>query len=214
MIWATRSRAVAPLHVADDFVAPVLAEVDVEIRHRHALGIEKALEQQPEADRIEIGDGQRIGDQRPGAGTAARPDRYALRLGPLDEIGDDEEVAGIFHAADDAELEIEPLVIVLGGVPLRDAVALEPPLQPLQSFLTERCGLIGDAAAIAYGEARQDRRLGARAEGATLRDLDRRGQGLRQIGEQRRHFGAGLEAVLHRQLPPLGVGNELAFGDA
>ena len=37
--------AVAPLHVLDDFVAPVLAEVDVEIRHRHALGIEEALEQ-------------------------------------------------------------------------------------------------------------------------------------------------------------------------
>ena len=99
-------------------------------------------------------------------------------------------------------------------MPLRDAVALEPPLQPLQSVLAERRGLVGLAAAIAYGEARQDRRLGARAEGTTLRDLDGRGQGLRQIGEQRRHFGAGLEAVLHRQLPPLGVGDQLAFGDA
>jgi hypothetical protein len=182
--------------------------------HRHAFGIEKALEQKPEADRIEIGDGQRIGDERAGTGAAARPDRNALGLGPLDEVGDDEEVAGIFHAGDDAELEIEPFVIFLLGVPLRDAVALEPPLQPLQGFLAERCGLIGDTAAIAHGEARQDRRLGARTKGATLRDLDRRGQGLGHIGEQRRHFGAGLEAVLHRQLPPLGIGNELAFGDA
>ena len=64
--------AVAFLHVADDLVAPVLAEVDVEIRHRHALGIEEALEQQAEADRIEIGDGQRVGDQRAGARAAAR----------------------------------------------------------------------------------------------------------------------------------------------
>ena len=99
-------------------------------------------------------------------------------------------------------------------MPLRDAVALEPPLQPLQGFLAERCGLVGDTAAIADGEARQDRRLGARTKGATLRDLDRGRQSLRQIGEQRRHFGARLEAVLHRQLPPLGVGHELAFGDA
>ena len=37
--------AVAFLHVADHLVAPVLAEVDVEVRHRHALGIEEALEQ-------------------------------------------------------------------------------------------------------------------------------------------------------------------------
>ena len=53
--------AVALLHVADHLVAPVLAEIDVEIRHRHAFGIEEALEQQPEPHRIEIGDGQRIG---------------------------------------------------------------------------------------------------------------------------------------------------------
>ena len=57
--------AIALLHVADDRVAPVLAEVDVEVRHRHALGIEEALEQQIEPQRIEIGDGQCIGHQRP-----------------------------------------------------------------------------------------------------------------------------------------------------
>ena len=37
--------AVALLHVADDLVAAVLAEIDVEVGHRHALGIEEALEQ-------------------------------------------------------------------------------------------------------------------------------------------------------------------------
>ena len=100
--------AVALLHVADHLVAPVLAEVDVEVRHRHALGIEEALEQQAEADRIEVGDGQRIGDERARARAAARPDRNALRLRPLDEVGDDQEVARIFHALDDAELEGEP----------------------------------------------------------------------------------------------------------
>ena len=47
---------VALLHVADHLVAAVLAEVNVEVRHRHTLGIEEALEQEPEADRIEIGD--------------------------------------------------------------------------------------------------------------------------------------------------------------
>ena len=85
--------AVALLHVVDHLAAAVLAEVDVEVGHRHAFGIEEALEQQAEADRIEIGDGQRIGDQRAGARAAARPDRNALRLGPFDEVGDDQEVA-------------------------------------------------------------------------------------------------------------------------
>ena len=91
--------AVAAAHVGDHLVAPVLAEVDVEVRHRDALGIEKALEQQAEADRIEIGDGQRVGDERARARAAPRPDGNALRLGPLDEIGDDQEIAGKFHSA-------------------------------------------------------------------------------------------------------------------
>ena len=38
--------AVALLHVSDHLVAAVLAEVDVEVGHRHALGIQEALEQQ------------------------------------------------------------------------------------------------------------------------------------------------------------------------
>ena len=75
--------AVALLHVVDHLAAAVLAEVDVEVGHRHAFRIEEALEQQAEADRIEIGDGQRIGDQRAGAGAAARPDRNALRPSPI-----------------------------------------------------------------------------------------------------------------------------------
>ena len=85
--------AVLVLHVADHLVAAVLAEVDVEVRHRHALGIEEPLEQQAEAQRIEIGDGERPGDDRAGARAAARPDRNAVGLGPLDEVGHDQEVA-------------------------------------------------------------------------------------------------------------------------
>ena len=108
--------AVALLHVMDHLVAAVLAEVDVEVGHRHALGIEEALEQQPEADRIEIGDGERVGDERAGAGAAAGADRNAVRLRPLNEIGDDEEVAGIFHLGDDAQFEIETLAIFLLAV--------------------------------------------------------------------------------------------------
>ena len=52
-----------------------------------------------------------------------------MRLRPLDEVGHDQEVAGIFHALDDAELEFEPLAVsVLGvtfGEPLRGEAAGE-----------------------------------------------------------------------------------------
>ena len=38
--------AIALLHVFDDALAPLDAEVDIEIRHRHAFGIEEALEEE------------------------------------------------------------------------------------------------------------------------------------------------------------------------
>ena len=97
--------AVALLHVIDDALAPVDAEIDVEIGHRHAFGIQEALEQQAEPQRIEIGDRERIGDKRARTRTAARPDRNIVVLRPFDEIGDDQEVAGKPHALDDADLE-------------------------------------------------------------------------------------------------------------
>ena len=67
--------AVFVAHVADHAVALVLAEVDVEVRHRHALGIEEALEQQAPAQRVEVGDLERPGDQRARARAAAGSDR-------------------------------------------------------------------------------------------------------------------------------------------
>ncbi len=100
-------RAVALAHISNHLVAPVLAEVDVEVGHRHALRIQEALEQKPEADGIEIGDGERVGDERAGAGAAAGADGDPLRLGPLDEVGDDQEITLIIHAGNDIELEGE-----------------------------------------------------------------------------------------------------------
>src|SRR6202030_1183099 len=95
-----------------------------------------------------------------------------------------------------AELEIEPLVIFLLGVTMRGAVTRQARLEAGERRLPQRLRLIG----FAGGEARQDRRRGARPVQATLGDLDRRGDRLRQIGEQRRHLGAALEAVLRREL--------------
>ena len=45
-IWLTASRPYFCLHVVDHAVAVALAEVDVEVGHRHALGVQEALEQQ------------------------------------------------------------------------------------------------------------------------------------------------------------------------
>ena len=52
--------AITLLHIVDHFVATVLTEVDVEVRHGHTVGIEEAFEQQVEAQRIKIGDHRRV----------------------------------------------------------------------------------------------------------------------------------------------------------
>ena len=153
-------------------------------------------------------------DERARARAASRPDRNAMRLGPLDEVGDDEEVAGIFHAFDHLQLEGQTLAIFLDRAAGRDAVGGDPALEPRLGALAQFRRLVDRRAAFADGEARQDRRLHSRPEGAALRDLDRRGDRLGQVGKQLGHFGAGLEAVLGRALAPIGLDQQPPFGDA
>jgi hypothetical protein len=187
--------AVLVLDVLDDLAAPLLAEVDVEVRHRHPLGIEEALEQEPPAQRIEIGDGERPGHQGPRAGAAPRADRNAVRLGPLDEVRDDEEVARELHLRDDLQFEGEALFVVLDGGGL-------PVAQRLEARLEARLGLrleLGRLVAPALGvEARQDRLALLDAEGAAPGDLDRVLDRLRQVGEELGHLRRRLEIVLGR----------------
>src|SRR6185437_1953069 len=190
--------AIAFLHITDDLVAAVLAEIDIEVRHRHALRVEKPLEQQPETDRIKIGDGQRVRDERSRAGAAAWSYRDALGLCPLNEVSDDKEVAGIFHAGDNAQFESESLAIFLLAMAGRDAGTCKAQREAGLGALTQFTRLVDHA--VADRKARQDRCLGMRTKGATLSDLDGRGQRLRQIGEQRGHLGATLEAVLGIEL--------------
>ena len=206
--------AVALLHVCDHLVAAVLAEVDVEVRHRHALGIEEALEQQTEADGIEVGDGERIGDQGACAGTAAGPDRNVLRLRPLDEVGHDEEVAGVFHALDDAELELKTFAVLRFGAAVGEPLRRQPVREPFFGALAQFGALVDLGAAGTDGETRQDRLVGLGAEGAALGNLHGGGHRLRQIGKQLNHFAAGLEAMLRGELAPVGLRNDAAFGDA
>ena len=206
--------AIALADIGDHFVAPVLAEIDVEIGHRHAFGIEEALEQQAEADRIEIGDGQRIGDQRAGARTAPRPDRNILALGPLDEIGDDQEIAGEFHLDDDVELEGEPRfdnrsAVKPGAQPCAASRAASPCVGLRAQFADFVERLAGDR-----GKARQDGLARLRAKRAAHRDLDAVVGRLRQVREQLDHFGARLEAMLAGQPAPVAGADQRAVGDA
>ena len=95
--------------VAHDAVAALDREVDVDVRHRHALGVQEALEQQVVGERVDLGDVERVGDDRAGRRAAPGPDRDARVLGELDEVPDDQEVAREAHVLDHGELHLEPL---------------------------------------------------------------------------------------------------------
>ncbi len=134
-------RAVLLLYVADHFFPAVLAEVDVEVGHRHAFRIKEPLEEQPEPQGVEVGDGQRPRDERSGPRSAPRPDRDTVRLRPLDEVRHDQEVARELHLGDDVHLEGEPLPVVVFAEPRRRRHGREPHPQPLLSLPLQFCGL-------------------------------------------------------------------------
>jgi hypothetical protein len=106
--------AVLPAHVIDDFAAAAHAEIDVEVGRRNALGVEKALEEELETERVEVGDAQQVGGDAAGARAAPRANRDAVLLGPVDEIPDDQEIIGVAGLLDDGELVIHPLAELRG----------------------------------------------------------------------------------------------------
>ena len=151
---------VAPVlvgHVVNHPITAVHAEVDVEVGHGDPLGVEEALEQQVVGQRIEIGDLQHIGDQRAGARTAPRANRHAIVLGPLDEVGNDQEVAGKAHLNDGAQLEFQAVDIDL---PLRLIIRRVPGQQDLQALFQPLVGgmtqVIVDPHAVGRGKVRQE----------------------------------------------------------
>ena len=78
MICATLARAVLVRDVLDDLAAPALAEVDVDVGQRDALGVQEPLEDEVVLDRIDVRDPQAVGDEAAGRRSAPRTDRNAL----------------------------------------------------------------------------------------------------------------------------------------
>src|SRR3546814_15487283 len=59
-------------HVLHHLLTATDREIDVDIRHRHALGIEEALKEQVVRQWVDVGDRQRIGDDRDGGRATTR----------------------------------------------------------------------------------------------------------------------------------------------
>ena len=174
-------------HVGDDLVAPVVLEVDVDVGHRHPVGVEEALERQPVVNRIDRRDPERVGDDRTRRRAAAR------RLDPLlagvaHEVGDDQEVARVAHRGDHAQLVVEPLLELRGHAAV---AALEPALafRPKPAL---------DRLAVGHREMRDPQLAQRKREIRHLGDSTRVRDRLRMVREERRHLGRALDVELGR----------------
>eukprot|EP01022_Parablepharisma_sp_SALTPOND_P029433 TRINITY_DN734_c3_g1_i1.p2 TRINITY_DN734_c3_g1~~TRINITY_DN734_c3_g1_i1.p2 ORF type:complete len:1458 (-),score=543.13 TRINITY_DN734_c3_g1_i1:22429-26802(-) len=210
-----RLLAITVLDVLDHAVAAFLAEVDVEVGHRDAFGVQEAFEQQVVAQRIQVGDQQTVGHQRAGAGAPAGSDRHAIVLGPLDEVGHDEEVARELHLDDGVVLELQAR-LVAGALLLAFGLVGE---QFLQAHFQAGLGLgyqeVVDGHAVRRGEVRQLRLAQLQHQVAALGDFDGVGQRARQVGEELGHLGLRLEILLVVEAAHAArIGHDLAIGDA
>jgi len=68
---------------------PTLVEVDVDVGHGDAIGVQEALEQQSVLQRIQFGDAQGVGDHRARGRSTTRTHADAVLLGVAHEVGDD-----------------------------------------------------------------------------------------------------------------------------
>ncbi len=117
-------RAVLARDVVEDALAAGVVEVDVDIRHGDAVGVEEAFEQQVVLERIDVRDPERVGDGRARRRAAPRadPDAALLARG-ADVVAHDEEVAGEAHQLDRVELELDALAHRRGDLAVLRGVA-------------------------------------------------------------------------------------------
>ena len=119
---------VAPLvgGVAHHLAATTVVEVDIDVGCRRTFRVEEPLEQQAVRDGVDVGDAHRVGHQRTRRRTTARPHPDVDRPRVVDQVGDDQEVRRKALVADDLDLELGPVDVVLAGTGSRSDAAAPP----------------------------------------------------------------------------------------
>ena len=80
-------------HVGDDLVPAVVLEVQIYIGHLFTLDVEEALEDQPVAHRVDVGDAQAVEHQASSRATSD-PEKNMLAPGEAGDVSHHQEVVG------------------------------------------------------------------------------------------------------------------------
>ena len=180
------ARAVALVDVLDHLLAPIAArQIEIDVRPLAALLREEALEEQLHADRIDGGDAEAVADRAVGGRAAALHEDVVLAA-EVDEVPDDQEVAGQIELLDQIELarDLGPGAIVVRPVALARADVGDL-AQERRLRLPRRHRIVGEAVA----------EIGHRVV-EPIGQLARRRDRVRQIGEELRHLRRRLQVAL------------------
>ena len=74
------------VNIFDHFTTPAVVEVNIDIGHSLAVGIEETFEDQAVLDWVKSGNAKSVGNNRSSGRTAAWPHLDATVFGPVDEI--------------------------------------------------------------------------------------------------------------------------------
>ncbi len=191
--------------IAHHLAAAAVVEVDVDIGHRGAFGVEEPLEQQPVRNRVDVGDAQRVGHQRAGRRAAARADPDVDRPCIVDQVGDDQEVGRKTLVADDFDLVGGPL-----GIPVRRTGG-KPSAQTGVHLVAQPRGLV---VPVGHREHRHPV-AGCPHVGIRAHPLGDQQRGVARPVDlavpDRSHLGGGLQVVaVAVELEPVGIRQRLA----
>ncbi|KFM93090.1 hypothetical protein DJ90_2785 [Paenibacillus macerans] len=201
-------------HIGDHLVAALVAEIDIDIRHRHPLGIQKPFKQQVILDRVDIGDAQHVSNQAACRRSPARAGNDPAVVSEGNEIPNDEKIIGKSHLADHFQLITQPLLkpfpirFVLPHVQM--AVALLQPFFAQLSQIALRGQPFRNRAV-----SRQNMAAEFQLKLAALGYFYRVGQRLGHMREQRGHLIPGFQVELVRvHFEPVFVVDRFAGADA
>ena len=181
--------AVLALDVGNDLVAPAFIEVDVEVGHRDSFGVEESLEDQTVIEGVQLGDFHGVSHHRARTRATARSHADALRLRPVDVVGDGEEVAGEAHLDDDVLLVLGLLAHLVRNA-VREAIA-----QASLNLLDEPRGLVFALGHREVGHVVSALLRGREVHVAAFSDLEGRITGARKLAPQGAHLVRGTDVV-------------------
>ena len=98
--------AIPSVHVLDRLLTTVRFDVDIDVRWPVTLGREEPLEQQLVGHRVDVGDTQRVTHR----GVGSTPPTLAqdvVAFTEVDDVGDDEKIAGEGERLDDRQLVLD-----------------------------------------------------------------------------------------------------------